>query len=62
MKKTAIAVKQFEPNFMVDDHGWVTAVFPDKGKLRSQTVEANLLYAILQRLEAVTSPDGGQNG
>jgi hypothetical protein len=49
--KTAIAVKQFEPTFHIDQFGWVIATQPDKGFFKSQSVEAHLLYAILQRLE-----------
>lgn len=43
--------KCFEPTFHIDKFGWVTATQPDGGKLRTQSVEAHLLYAILQRLE-----------
>lgn len=40
-----------EPIFYVDNYGWVIAEQPDKGKLKSQSVEANLLFAILRLLE-----------
>lgn len=46
-----IAGSPDEPKFTVDDFGWVTATQSDGGALRTQSVEAHLLYAILRHLE-----------
>jgi hypothetical protein len=38
------------PTFNIDNFGWVTATGKDGCSVESQSVEAQLLYAILQRL------------
>lgn len=38
------------PTFTIDNFGWVISRGSDGGTLKSQSVEAQLLYAILQRL------------
>ena len=43
--------KETEPEFSINSFGRVEARFKDGGRLQSQTVEAALLYAILQTLE-----------
>ncbi len=40
-----------EPRFTIDNFGYVIATPPDGGMLRTQSVEAHLLYAILRHLE-----------
>lgn len=47
--------KSHEPTFDVDSFGWVYARI-GKGHIRSQSVEAQLLYAILRHLEAGSRP------
>ena len=41
-------------SFEVDWTGWVTARFPDGGTLKTQTVEAHLLLAILKELRGIS--------
>lgn len=40
--------------FSSDHFGWVIATGPNGGMLKSQSVEAHLLYAILRHLETNT--------
>ena len=54
--KTGVVVKQFEPTFHVDQSGRVVAADPDGTLTFSHTVEAHLLYAILQLLEKSSRP------
>jgi hypothetical protein len=44
------------PKFSLDSYGWVTSTDKSGGRIQSQRVEAQLLYAILQRLPDPKAP------
>lgn len=44
------------PAFSIDNFGWIKSVGKDGGTLKSQSVEAQLLYAILLRLPDPNAP------
>lgn len=46
------------PTFTIDNYGWVVSRDKNGGTLKSQSVEAQLLYAILQRLPDQSAPLG----
>lgn len=53
MSERAAEVQQGKHTFSVDRYGWVVATGADGGMLKSQSVEALLLHAILLQLRAL---------